>query len=155
MSRMHLMRGTEFEDLIPVVEAYFARHQHLIEYEVMPRLLHMDLHRSNVLVANGKVVGILDVEESVVGHNEYDLMRTELANFRGQSPAFARAFMDAYRAHVSLDEGYGTRKEFYDVSRTLAWIKSLILHGDNDANGLASQSHRAARAHLLSLTTDR
>ncbi len=154
-SRMHLMRGTEFEDLIPMVEAYFARHQHLIEYEVMPRLLHMDLHRSNVLVANGKVVGILDVEESVVGHNEYDLMRTELANFRGQSPAFARAFMDAYRAHVSLDEGYGTRKDFYDVSRTLVWIASLIVYGDNYAKGLASQSHRAARAHLLSLTTGR
>lgn len=154
-SRMHLMRGTEFEDLIPVVEAYFAQHQDTIEYEVMPRLLHMDLHRSNVLVANGKVVGILDVEESIVGHNEYDLMRTELANFRGQSPAFARAFMDVYRAHVSLDEGYGTRKDFYDVSRSLVWIKSLIVYGDNYAKGVASQSHRAARAYLISLTADR
>ena len=147
-SRTHLMRGTEFEDLIPVVEAYVARHRDVIDYEVTPRLLHMDLHRGNVLVANGQVAGVLDVEESIVGHNEYDLMRTELATLRGQSPAFAHVFMDAYGAHVPLDEGYETRKEFYDVSRTLAWIRSLILHGDAYAKGQSSQSHRAAREHL-------
>lgn len=154
-SRLHLMRGTGFEDLIPAVEVHFARHQDKIDYEIMPRLLHMDLHRGNVLVANGEVVGVLDVEESLVGHNEYDLMRTELANFRGQSPAFAHAFMDAYRAHVPLDDGYEMRKSFYDLSRTLVWIRSLILYGDAYGKGLMSQSPQAARAHVLSLTTDR
>jgi fructosamine-3-kinase len=82
-------------------------------------------------------------------------MRTELANFRGQAPAFAHAFMRAYGAHVSLDEGYATRRDFYDLSRTLVWIRSLILHGDAYAKGLASQSHHAARRHVLSLTTAR
>lgn len=154
-ARLHLMKGTEFEDLIPRIEAYFSRHQDTIDYEITPRLLHMDLHRGNVLVANGEVAGILDVEESIVGHNEYDLMRTELANFRGQAPAFAHAFMRAYGEHVSLDEGYRLRKDFYDVSRTLVWIQSLILYGDTYAKGLASQSHHAARAHLLSLTSGR
>ncbi|CAA9545418.1 MAG: hypothetical protein AVDCRST_MAG87-428 [uncultured Thermomicrobiales bacterium] len=150
-SRLRLMRGTPFEDLIPVVEAYVVRHRDIIDREVTPRLLHMDLHRGNVLVANGRVTGVLDVEEAIVGHNEYDLMRTELATIRGQPPAFAEAFMGAYEAHVPLDEGYETRKDFYDVSRTLVWIRSLILHGDAYASGLESQSHRAARAHLLGL----
>jgi len=154
-SRLHLMRCTAFEDLIPVAEAYFARHQDEIDVEIVPRLLHMDLHRGNVLVADGQVSGVLDVEDSVVGHNEYDLMRTELANFRGQPPAFARAFMDAYGAHVHLDEDYARRKEFYDVSRTLAWIRSLILSGDAGARGPSSQSHHAAREHFHSLTVDR
>lgn len=151
-SRLHLMRGTAFADLVPVAEAYFARHHDEIDGEIVPRLLHMDLHRSNVLVANGAVAGILDVEDAVVGHNEYDLMRTELANFRGQPPAFASAFMEAYGEHVALDSGYARRKEFYDVSRTLVWIRSLILYGDAYAGGLASQSCHAAREHLLSLT---
>lgn len=66
----------------------------------------MDLHPGNVLLNDGQVSAILDVEEAIAGHNEYDLMRTELANFRGRSPAFACAFMLAYGAHVSLDERY-------------------------------------------------
>jgi hygromycin-B 7''-O-kinase len=154
-SRLRLMRGTQFEDVIPRVEAYFARHDEAIDYAIVPRLLHMDLHRGNVLVANGEVSGILDVEESIVGHNEYDLMRTELALFRGEPPAFAEEFMRAYEEHVSLDDGYATRKDFYDLSRTLVWIRSLILHGDRYAKGLASQSDDAARRHLLSLTAGR
>ena len=152
MVRLQLMRGTGFEDLIPVVEAYVARNRDIIDCKVTPRLLHMDLHRGNVLVANGRVVGILDVEEAIAGHNEYDLMRTELATLRGEPPAFAGAFMRAYEAHLALDHGYESRKEFYDVSRTLVWIRSLILHGDLYARGLASQDGRAARAHLLSVT---
>jgi aminoglycoside phosphotransferase (APT) family kinase protein len=154
-SRLRLMRGTGFEDLIPRVEEWFEAHDGVIEYDIVPRLLHMDLHRGNVLVAGGKVVGILDVEESIVGHNEYDLMRTELALFRGEPPTFAEAFLRAYETHVALDEGYVSRKAFYDLSRTLVWIRSLILYGDRYARGLASQSHQAARAHVLSLTTGR
>ena len=155
VARLQFMRGTGFEDLIPVVDAYVARNRDIIDREVTPRLLHMDLHRGNVLVANGEVVGILDVEEAIAGHNEYDLMRTELATLRGQPPAFAGAFMRAYEAHVPLDHGYESRKEFYDVSRTLVWIRSLILHGDRFARGLASQADGAARAHLLSLAAAR
>ena len=63
--------------------------------------------------------------------------------------------MDAYRAHVPLDDGYEMRKSFYDLSRTLVWIRSLILYGDAYGKGLMSQSPQAARAHVLSLTTDR
>ena len=111
----------------------------------------MDLHRGNILIRNGQVAGILDVEEAIVGHNEYDLMRTELANFRGQNPGYERAFMDAYTRHVALDDGYVLRKNFYDVSRTLVWIKSLILHGTAYSKHQAEQSSQAARSHLATL----
>jgi aminoglycoside phosphotransferase (APT) family kinase protein len=150
-ARLRCMEGTAFEDLIPAVQRYAGAHHDQIAYEVVPRLLHMDLHRGNILIKNGEVRALLDVEEAVVGHNEYDLMRTELANFRGQSPAFEHAFLRAYQAHVRLDEGYALRKTFHDVSRTLVWIKSLILYGDKYAKGAASQSAHAAREHLLSL----
>ncbi len=144
--RLHLMRGTAFEDLVPRIARYFDECGDVIDFDVMPRLLHMDLHPGNILVEGGQITAILDVEESIVGHNEYDLMRTELGNFRGQDPAYERAFMAAYTAHVPLDEGYLDRKRFYDLSRTLAWIRSLILHGDRHTG------EQAARSHLVGLT---
>lgn len=150
-SRLRLIHGTAFEDLAPWIEDYFARTDGLIDFEVAPRLLHMDLHRGNILIENDRISGILDVEESIVGHNEYDLMRTELANFRGQPPGYERAFMDAYTQHIALDEGYLARKNFYDASRTLAWIRSLVLHGERYSKGQPAQSSHAARAHLMAL----
>jgi len=67
----------------------------------------------------------------------------------------AEAFLQAYAVHVALDEGYDDRKRFHDLSRTLAWIRSLILHGDRYAGGAASHSHRTARAHVLALLAGR
>jgi len=149
--RVHLMQGTAFEDLIPRIEAYFRERGDVIDFEIVPRLLHMDLHPGNILIRDEQIAGILDVEESVVGHNEYDLMRTELANFRDRDPTFERAFMDAYTNHIPLDKGFLGRKLFYDVSRSLAWIRSLILHADRNAREQAIWYQEAARSHLLSL----
>ena len=143
-ARLRLMERTAFADLVPGVETYLHDHRFLIEGEIVPRLLHMDLHQGNILVSSGQVTGILDVEEAIIGHNEYDLMRTELAHFRGSPPAFERAFRCAYEEHVPIDEGYPRRRHFYDVSRTLAWIQSILLHG-------TGEHQRAARSHLRSL----
>ncbi|MBA3379682.1 MAG: phosphotransferase [Chloroflexia bacterium] len=152
--RLNLMRGTAFEDLVPRIACYFEKHDGEIDFEIAPRLLHMDLHPGNILIRDGRIAGILDVEESIVGHNEYDLMRTELGNFRGHDPAYERAFKAAYTAHVPLDEGYPGRKRFYDLSRTLAWIRSLILHRDGDITEQAIRDRQAARSHLLGLVSD-
>jgi aminoglycoside phosphotransferase (APT) family kinase protein len=150
-ARLRLMRDTEFEDLIPATERFFSERHDLLDFEIVSRLLHMDLHRGNVLIRDGEVAAILDVEEAVAGHNEYDLMRTELANFRDQPPELGQSFLRAYERHVALDEGYSSRKDFYDASRTLVWITCLIQLGDAYSRGVASQSHEAARDHLLSL----
>jgi len=152
--RLNLMQGTVFEDLVPQIEEYFRSSHEEIDFDIVPRLLHMDLHPGNILVKDDRIAGILDVEESIVGHNEYDLMRTELANFRGQDPAYERAFMDAYTDHVSIDEGYLGRKYFYDVSRMLAWIRSLLLNANDVTSDHANRYRQAARAHLLSLIAD-
>ena len=153
-ARLRLMEGTEFEDLVNPTWIWFDWNQERLDFDVTPRLLHMDLHRGNILIHEGDISGILDLEESIVGHNEYDLMRTELAHFRGQDPAFAEAFFAAYGRYVRLDEGYEGRKRFYDASRTLVWITSLIRRGDGSVRGNPDQSHLAARAHLRSLIGD-
>ncbi len=141
-TRLSLLRATDFADLVPRTKAFFRANESLLDIDAVPRLLHLDLHPGNILVRDGRIAGILDVEEAIAGHNEYDLMRTELGNFRGQDPAYERAFMGAYTAHVALDAGHPERKPFYDASRTLAWIQSLILDGDRH------MGEQAARAHL-------
>ena len=103
------------------------------------------------MIHEGRISGILDVEESVIGHNEYDLMRTELANFRGAPPAWEHAFHAAYAGHVTLDAEYPARKAFYDVSRTLVWLESLVAFGDRYARGDTAQDGAAAQAHLRAL----
>ena len=150
-TRLRRLGETAFADLVPGVEAFFARNDHLIGGDIAPRLLHMDLHQGNIMIHDGQVSAILDVEESVIGHNEYDLMRTELANFRGAPLAWARAFHEAYADHVPLDEGYAARKAFYDVSRTLVWLESIVAFGDRYARGDAAQDGEAARTHLRTL----
>ena len=47
----------------------------------------MHLHRGNVLVSHGEVVGVPDVERAITDHNRSDLMRVVLAIFRGPAPA--------------------------------------------------------------------
>lgn len=153
-TRLNLMRESEFADLVPRTDAYFRAQDDLLAIEVVPRLLHMDLHPGNILVREGRIAGILDVEEAIAGHNEYDLMRTELGSFRGWPPAYERAFMDAYAGHIALDEGHEERKQFYDASRTLAWIQSLLVNDDAFSRDQAAASRRAARAHLERLVAN-
>ena len=78
-------------------------------------------------------------------------MRAELGNFRDRPPAYERAFLDAYVRHVALDAGYAERKRFYDASRTLAWIQSLLANDDGFSRHEAAASRQAARAHLARL----
>jgi Ser/Thr protein kinase RdoA (MazF antagonist) len=150
-TRLNLMRGTAFEDLIAPVEEYADHHEHLIEGDIRARLLHMDLHQGNILVSNGAISGLLDVEEAIAGHNEYDLMRTELANFRGAPPEYEAAFLETYQRHVSLDPAMRERKPFYEVSRTLAWIQSLLMHGTSYPPADLVTYVRSARSTLVSL----
>jgi Ser/Thr protein kinase RdoA (MazF antagonist) len=125
---------TEFADLTAPIAAWFRRNDHLLDYVVTPRLLHMDLHAGNVLVDGGEVTGIVDVEESLVGHNEFDLMRTELAHFHADDAAAIRAaFFDAYTAHVPLDSAYEQRRPFYELSRSLVGLRCLVTFGDRYA----------------------
>lgn len=152
-SRLHLMRDSPFKDLVPAIEAWFETHDDLLDGKIVPRLLHMDLHQGNILIEDGDISGILDIEESIVGHNEYDLMRTELAHFRGGNPRSADAFMRSYRELVTLDAGYEERRQFYDLSRSLTWIRSLIDHGEGYVRGMASQTEDAARAQVLALVS--
>ena len=141
--RLSFLSRTEFHDLTAAIARWFSDHEGLLDYPVTPRLLHVDLHMSNILVSEGKVSGILDVEEAVIGHNEYDLMRTELAHFGDGYEEFQKAFFKGYAAHVTLDAGYEDRRPFYELSRSLVGLKCLVLYRERAATELAEETRRA------------
>ena len=145
--RLAFLSRTAFHDLTEPITAWFDKYDGLLDYTIAPRLLHMDLHRSNILVANGKITGVVDVEEAVIGHNEYDLMRTELAHFGDSEAAWREPFFEGYNVHITHDAGYEGRRPFYEMSRALVGLRCLVVFGSSD---LKEETHRArTRIHEL------
>lgn len=124
-SRLHYFKGTDFENLVLEIKSYFKKNEYLLDYKITPRLLHLDLNKNNIFIEKNKITGILDVEESLIGHNEYDLMRTEL-HFSGNLK-LRQQFFKEYTKYVSLDKGYEERRAFYSLSRALVGVRSLVL----------------------------
>lgn len=151
--RWHLLflEQTEFFDLVAPLDAWFREHEGLLDEAITPRLLHMDLHMSNILVDGDTVTGILDVEEALVGHHEFDLMRTELAHFRGEGvTTIQKAFFDTYAEHITLDEGYARRRPFYELSRNLVGLRCLVTYGSRYSADLESE-RRLMRVQVKAL----
>ena len=124
-SRLYHFKRTEFKDMIEPIKKYFKKNEHLLDFKITPRLLHLDLNRNNIFVKNNKITGILDVEESLIGHNEYDLLRTEL-HFKGNLK-LRNEFFKEYKKYTSLDDGYEKRRPFYSLSRALVGVRCLVL----------------------------
>ena len=57
--RLSYLSRTEFGDLTGPIGRWFEAADGLLDCIITPRLLHMDLHRSNILVSGGKVSGFL------------------------------------------------------------------------------------------------
>lgn len=151
-ARLHYFKGSAFEDLITTIEKYFQENIHLIDYDVVARLLHMDLHRGNIFINRNHINGIIDVEGAMVGHNEYDLMRIELAHFQDKDGEMLRkAFLEGYTPVVPLDKGYEARRPLYKLSRTLVQANCLILLGEKYSSKL-EEDIASARELIKELT---
>jgi Ser/Thr protein kinase RdoA (MazF antagonist) len=127
--RLGYFKGTAFDDLITPITDYFQRNSYLLDYDIVPRLLHCDLNQKNVFVKDGKVSSIIDLDGCFIGHNEEELMRTESANFSDDED-IRQAFFKGYSEYVELDEGYEQRRPFYYLSRLLVHIDCMIRFGD-------------------------
>ena len=149
-ARLQSLKGTAFDELRPQVLRYFQDNIGLIDYPIVPRLLHLDLHGGNVFVEQDHVTGILDVEEALIGHNEYDLMRTELGNFDETTPDRREAFFAAYTRRIPLDPGCEQRRPFYRLSRTLVQARCLVQFKDAYSADLA-RDVKETREEILHL----
>lgn len=153
-ARVQYFKGTPFNSLTHDIREYFKTHNHFINYKIIPRLLHMDLHRKNIFMNHGHISGIIDVEESIIGHNEYDLMRIHLAHFEeNNGEHLKKAFLEGYTKIIPLDKGYESRQNFYKLSRTLVHIKCLILKKEQYSNNLKEDINEAKEL-VYKLITD-
>ncbi|CAF1068984.1 unnamed protein product [Adineta steineri] len=136
--------GTMFEELVTTIHKYLIQNMHLIDYNIVPRLLHMDLHCANILILDIKITGILDAENAVIGHNEYELMRIEKGHFEEtDSVDYRNVFMSSYTNYVKLENGYEERRRLYSLSRELVGLRCLIDYGDQYAqNGSIEQEKK-------------
>ncbi|CAF4093241.1 unnamed protein product [Adineta steineri] len=136
--------GTMFEELANTIHKYLIQNMHLIDYNIVPRLLHMDLHCANILILDIKITGILDAEDAIFGHNEYELMRIEKGHFEEtDSTDYRNAFMSSYTNYVKLDNGYEERRRLYSLSRELVGMRCLIDYGDQYVqNGSVEQEKK-------------
>ena len=128
--RLSILQDSYFEDLIEPIRLWFKKNRTLIDYNIVPRLLHIDLNQKNIFLKNNHISGIIDFDNAFIGHNEEELMRTELANFSNDSKS-KESFFKGYTGVIELDDGYKHRRTFYYLTRLLVHIECLIEYGNN------------------------
>jgi len=129
-------KNSVLEKYIDKIRKYFEKNIDLLNYKITPRLLHMDLHPGNIYVFEGKISGIIDFDGSLIGHNEYELMRIEKGHFDEENKIFYNDFIKIYSDIIPLDEGYEERRGFYSLSRELVQSNCLIEYGKKYSDNL-------------------
>jgi hygromycin-B 7''-O-kinase len=76
------------------VQSYVAAHSDLFSRCVAPVLCHNDVDEGNVLVEDGKITGLVDVENALAGDPWLDLAKADYYSRRGQ----LSALLDGYGA---------------------------------------------------------
>ena len=76
------------------VQTYVAAHSDLFARCPAPALCHNDVHEGNVLVEDGKITGLVDVENAVAGDPWLDLAKADYYSRAGQLDAL----LDGYGA---------------------------------------------------------
>ena len=128
--RLSIFKDSYFEDLIGSISLWFKKNRHLIDYDIVPRLLHIDLNQKNIFLKNNQISGIIDFDGAFIGHNEEELMRTEGANFSNDIKS-KEAFFKGYTEIIKLDDNYEKRRIYYYFARLLVHIDCLIEYGNN------------------------
>ena len=116
--RLEVLEGGYFKDILTDIKTYFHKHSAVIDYKIIPRLLHGDLNQKNVFVQNNQISGIIDFDDAFIGHTEEELMRIEGAHF-ADKPLLKESFFKGYTSILSLDGGFEQRRPFYYLSRLL------------------------------------
>jgi aminoglycoside phosphotransferase (APT) family kinase protein len=96
------------------IERILKENQELLDIHSRPCLLHKDYHASHIIVDKGKIRGIIDLEWAMSGHNEFDIVKSCLWMFAGNSKG-ERAFLDGYKRYGEINLGFTERKRLYEL----------------------------------------
>jgi len=149
--RLSIFQDSYFEDLIEPIRFWFDKNASLIDYDIVPRLLHDDLNQKNVFLKDHKISGIIDFDNAFVGHTEEELMRTETANFSDDED-LKKSFFKGYTEIVKLDDNYEQRKEYYRLSRLLVHVDCIIEYGDSYVD--VKKEQEIVRKRILKILND-
>lgn len=100
------------------IERYLERLDRIVEPSSDPALLHTEIGPSHVLVRDGRITGLIDFGDAMVGDPEYDLAPVGMFVTRGDRAAF-RAFS---RAHS------GSEDTLLDPHRPARLLRHALLH---------------------------
>ncbi|MEA3429955.1 MAG: phosphotransferase [Nanoarchaeota archaeon] len=154
--RLNIFKGSNFEDLIKPISSWFEQNANLIDYKIVPRLLHIDLNQKNIFLKNNKISGIIDFDDAFVGHNEEELMRTEGANFsnnNNNNNNLRQSFFKGYTEIIKLDDNYEQRRKYYYFARLLVHTDCIIQYGDNYVN--VEKEQQIVKKEMLKLLNNK
>ncbi len=120
-----LPHSTEHEEIKERIMELLDESSDLLEIEVRPCLVHKDYHASHILVGEGRITGIIDVEWAIAGHHELDLVKS--CEWMFTSSDMEEVFLDGYRSVGSISPEYSNRKKLY---RILILLSSLVISYD-------------------------
>lgn len=125
------LTGTIFADMTTTVADARSPIRTCVPDDVVPRLLHGDFRMGNVLFRGDDVSAVIDWEESLAGHVEFDIVNAEvnLVN-RFEDPVaneLRERFYEGYGA--TFDEGFVRRRRVYALCPLLEAMSAFDIWG--------------------------
>ncbi|MFW6025013.1 MAG: aminoglycoside phosphotransferase family protein [Candidatus Woesearchaeota archaeon] len=114
-------KETVFEDKIEYLINWLNKNISVFGDDIKPSLTHNDFSDSNILVSeNGKITGILDLDNISIGNNVTDIYRIH-NYFEGELKEIGlKTFYENYS--IDLPNNYKKQIKFYQKTHVLAYI---------------------------------
>jgi len=112
------------ENLIRRIESFIESNKNLLDVKFKPSLIHSDYNGGNILIHNGKISGIFDMEWSYSGHTEYELSAMNLKLMRTISP-YQDDFFRGYESKIKRRKDHEKFESFYGIiywMSIICWI---------------------------------
>lgn len=102
------------KDLILRIQSFIEDNKNLLDVRFRPCLIHRDFDAANILIHNGKISGIFDMEWSHSGHNEYELSTIHRKIMKTIS-SYEADFFRGYESKIKRKKNHEKFESFYGV----------------------------------------
>ena len=117
------------ENLVRRIESFIEDNKNLLGVKFKPSLIHSDYNGGNILIHNGKITGIFDMEWSYSGHTEYELSAMNLKLIRTISP-YREDFFRGYASKIKRRKDHEQFESFYGI---IYWMSIICWIYDENA----------------------
>jgi aminoglycoside phosphotransferase (APT) family kinase protein len=114
--------------IINKIEKFIPKNKELLSIKFQPSLLHADFNTSNILIQNGKVSGIFDMEWSSVGHTEWELCPLSL-KFMEKIHPYEKYFFQGYDSKIKREK----EKRYHPFYGIIYWMMIICWIYDEKA----------------------